>query len=285
LLRLVWTTDLHLDHAPTEMRERWLSLIANQTPAGLLIGGDIAESGSSLDWLRQLAYSTSCPIYFVLGNHDFYDQSIRITRQNVVRLCREHEHLHYLTDCGSIPLRDATSHQVAAYLIGEDAWGDGTCGNFEKSFVKLADFSRILDFKTLSQEKRKDLLIELGRLSAERLTTKLESVPESTERVIILTHVPPFVEACWYEGKTADEHWSPFFVCGQMGVVLRKFAEMRPRCQVVVLCGHTHHQGVTQPLENLIVHTGQSVIGHPSIVGTLIIDNQEIAIETYSDPI
>lgn len=283
MLRLVWTTDLHLDHAPPEMQERWLSLIASQSPTGLLIGGDIAESGGAGQWLQHLAQSTNCPIYFVLGNHDFYDQSVRITRQNIVRLCREHEHLHYLTDCTGIPLIDTSDRKPIAYLIGEDAWGDGTCGDFENSFVKLADFARIPDFKTLTEEKRKELLQELGRHSAERLATKLQSVPNNTNRLIVLTHVPPFVEACWYEGKTADENWSPFFVCGQTGVVLRNFAQANPNCQVVVLCGHTHHRGTTQPLSNLVVYTGESEIGHPSIAGSLVIQKHAMTMETHGD--
>ena len=47
--------------------------------------------------------------------------------------------------------------------------------------------------------------------------TNPESLPDDTRSVIVLTHVPPFREACWYQGHTTDDHWAPFFVCGEVG--------------------------------------------------------------------
>ena len=78
---------------------------------------------------------------------------------------------------------------------------------------------------------------------------------------MIATHVPPFREACWYEGKTTNDDWAPFFVCGGVGDVLKEIAASTPDRQYTVLCGHTHHDGDATLLPNLHVHTGFSRYG------------------------
>lgn len=267
------------------MQERWLGVIASQPMDGLLIGGDIAESGQAIVWLERLVHQVHVPIYFVLGNHDFYDGTIRHTRQEIVRLCRKHEQLHYLTDCSPIELRQSSNlAEDSFYLVGEDAWGDATKGDFDNSFVKLSDFSRIRDFATLTSSQQKSELQSLGSHSAKRLSEKLKSLPAETRNILVLTHVPPFVESCWYKGQTADKHWSPFFVCGQTGEVLERFASEYPDRQIVVLCGHSHHAGSTRLSTNLVVHTGNAEVGDPSFVGTLEIKHATIELDRL-DPI
>ncbi len=106
---------------------------------------------------------------------------------------------------------------------------------------------------------------QLGAESAERLLEKLQSLPEGTREVLVATHVPPFREACWHEGKTTDDHWAPFFVCGQVGHVLRRYAVEHPQVKLTVLCGHTHSGGEAVIEPNLIVYTAGAVYGHPKL--------------------
>lgn len=258
-----------------------MSLIANQDWDGLLISGDIAEKGMSRTWLQRLVHEMKRPIYFVLGNHDFYGESIPFARQETIRLCREQQNLHYLTDCSPIRLMEiGDESSPPTYLVGDDGWGDATTGDFERSFVKLADFDKISDFMSLKPHQQKAQLQELGLHSAQRLTTKLQKISEDDARIIVLTHVPPFVESCWYEGKTADQDWSPFFVCGQTGDALRSYASKHPNRQIIVLCGHCHHAGVTKPLNNLVVYTAEASIGNPSVAGKLDINHDSILLNS-----
>lgn len=282
MLQLVWTTDLHLDHAPIDKQERWLRLITSQACDGLLIGGDLAEDGKALTWLEHIASSVDCPIYFVFGNHDYYGQSISQLQQEIIRSCREHDQLHYLTDCSAIPLSSSMREsQTGFYLVGDDGWGDATEGDFENSFVQLADFARITDFASASDRDRKRFLRELGLVSAQRLAAKLTAVPNDAKHVLVLTHVPPFVDACWYEGKTADSNWSPFFVCGQIGDVLEQYAIDHPECKTTVLCGHTHHSGFVKRRKNLVLYTGAAELGNPSFAGKITIDAQTMTVESH----
>jgi predicted phosphohydrolase len=233
----------------------WADELMAYAPDSLLITGDLSEGDDVAYQLRCIAETFDRPIYFVLGNHDFYGTSIGSTRQQMVELTREVEHLHYLTDCGPVFLADD------AVLIGDDGWGDATAGDFENSTVRLNDFDRIADFRDSHPEHWPAILRREGGGSAARIANKLASLPATVRHVLIATHVPPFREACWYEGHTTDDNWAPFFVCGLVGEALRLAAESSPERMHTVLCGHTHHDGDAEILPNLIVHTGYSRYG------------------------
>ena len=66
----------------------------------MLITGDIAEAPSLGDLLSDVASALRTPIYFVLGNHDFYRGSIPRVREAVVDLCRRSEWLAWLPAAG-----------------------------------------------------------------------------------------------------------------------------------------------------------------------------------------
>lgn len=265
-MRLVWTTDPHLNHVAESTRQQWFETIASHGPDGIVISGDISEGDDVVFQISRLAQVFSVPIHFVLGNHDFYCSSISKTRQQVIAACREHDHLHYLTDESTCELIDGV------FLVGEDGWGDATAGDYEGSHIRLNDFAMIDDFRLAPASDWKQRLNVLGAESAQRLAAKIEALPFEARQVLVVTHVPPFCEACWYEGKTTDENWSPFFVCGQVGQLLLRQANARPNCQFTVLCGHTHHHGIATLAANLVVHTGGAVYGQPNIEGVVRIE-------------
>jgi 3',5'-cyclic AMP phosphodiesterase CpdA len=81
-MRLAWATDIHLDHATESARRRFCQAVNEQADA-LVVTGDIAESRILGTALTALATLTELPVYFVLGNHDFYRGSIAGTRRQV----------------------------------------------------------------------------------------------------------------------------------------------------------------------------------------------------------
>lgn len=258
-MRLVWTTDIHLNHVQIDAWDRWVDQINAADGDAIVITGDISEADDVTFQLRRIAESFSLPIFFVLGNHDFYASSIGTTRGRASAVAREVESLHYLTDSNCIEL------SPGRYLVGEDGWGDATIGDYESSTVRLNDFVAIKDFNRIDPISWPRLLREQGAESAERLLQKLNALPGDAIEVIVATHVPPFREACWYEGKTTDDNWAPFFVCGQVGRVLQQCANENPSLQITVLCGHTHHGGVAEMAPNLVVYTASAQYGKPSV--------------------
>lgn len=253
--RIAWVTDPHFDHATLDTWQAWADELDRQRPTSIVLTGDISEGLDVAYQLRCIAETFAIPIYFVLGNHDFYGKSISETRRDMIDLARDVEHLHYLTDHGVIVPCDGFA------IVGEDGWGDATHGDYAGSMVRLNDFALIEDFHRSDPACWHSMLQDEGRQAGERLRHKLQSVPDATEHVLIATHVPPFREACWYEGQTTNDQWAPFFVCGGVGDVLLDLARCNPNCHYVVLCGHTHSDGDAEILPNLKIHTGHSRYG------------------------
>lgn len=253
--RLAWITDPHFDHAKLDTWQRWAEALRAHRPTCLVLTGDLSEGDDVAYQLRCLAETFDTPIYFVLGNHDFYGKTIAQTRRDLIDLAREVDNLHYLTDSGPV------LPQAGFAMVGEDGWGDATRGDYAGSSVRLNDFALIEDFRNTAPDQWQAMLQHEGQQAAARLTQKLTSLPDTVDHVLIATHVPPFRAACWYEGKTTNDDWAPFFVCGAVGDALTEIATANPARTYTVLCGHTHHDGDAEILPNLKVHTGYSRYG------------------------
>jgi 3',5'-cyclic-AMP phosphodiesterase len=264
--RIVWSTDLHLDAADRAQYQLFFDLIAAHEPDLILIGGDISNGLSSLFHLTTISKRIDKPVYFVLGNHDFYYGSIFENRKEAEKLTREVPNLHYLTHNGIIPLSEQTA------LIGHDGWSDAKAGDYENSDVMLNDYFFIDELKRLTQEERQKKLNSLGEEAAEHLKKNLIEALKTYDRVVILTHVPPFEESCLYEGLPADDHWTPHFVGKSTGNAIEAVMKENPDKQLLVLCGHSHWGQDIQILPNLRVVTGHSDLGIPNVQGLIFVD-------------
>jgi len=87
-MRLAWLTDIHLNFLDDLEPEQSLETIADKADA-FAITGDIGESPDITGYLKLMESILRKPIYFVLGNHDFYRGSIAETRGEVARLAEE----------------------------------------------------------------------------------------------------------------------------------------------------------------------------------------------------
>ncbi len=262
-MRIVWVTDIHLNFLRPKERSAFYASIVDAQPEGIFITGDIAEAPCLRELLLEMQQAIAVPIYFVLGNHDFYHGSIERVRRDVQDWCLTQSGLHYLSTSEPVELRPKT------VLLGHDGWGDGRLGNHEQSPVRLSDQELIRDFQGLNREVILGTLQALGDDAAQNLSETFSKTSESYEEIICLTHVPPFKEACWYQGKTGNDDWLPYFACKAVGDVLLEIAEDRPHATITVLCGHTHHSGTVQMLPNLRVLTGFAEYGEPCISDVL----------------
>jgi 3',5'-cyclic-AMP phosphodiesterase len=182
----------------------------------------------------------------VLGNHDYYRSSIAAVRGAMERL----------DDVATwLPAHEPLRLSAKTVMLGVDGWGDARCGDLE-STVELSDWKLIEDFRKCPQrEARIEVLNRLGGNEARALRVRLENVP-ATEQLLVLTHVPPFPEACVYGGEQSTPPWLPWFTCISTGEVLVEYAKAHPDQHVLVLCGHSHGAGTFRPLPNLEVRTG-----------------------------
>ncbi len=254
-MKLLWITDPHLDHLDGEGLKAWLKRLEQHDGDGVLITGDIAESDSVCAFLEQCC-SVATPIWFVLGNHDAYGSSIDDTQQRLRRLTDQVEGLHYLT------FEEPFEYAPGEYLIGEDGWADGRAGDFLASDIMLNDYRHIDELKELTHASRFEVLKRLGDQAAQRLEGQLQILRSNVVRhITIATHVPPFAEACWYQGSNEINAWTPHFTAVAVGHVLRRAATNRPDVEFIVLCGHTHHAGRVRILPNLTIVTGDADYG------------------------
>lgn len=244
-MRATWLTDIHLNFLRPYALQQFYAAVAAEQPDVLLITGDIAESDSVVRFVDELADAARAPAYFVLGNHDYYRSSIRIVREQVARVKRG----AYLPTAAPVQLTERV------IMVGIDGWGDARCGDLDAT-VKLSDWHLIDELKRRpDRDARNAELQRLGANEARALRERLAALP-ATPELLVLTHVPPFVEACVYDGLPSEPAWQPWFTCIATGEVLAAYAAAHPETHVTVLCGHSHGVGLFQPLVNLDVRTG-----------------------------
>lgn len=266
MTRLVWTTDIHLNFLSTQQVDEFLQTLRSHSPTAILIGGDIAEADSIERYLLFLEREMEVPIYFVLGNHDFYRGSIADVRSRVAELCRRAPTLEWLPDAGVLEVAPGIA------LIGHDGFYDARLGNAWGTRVQLSDFRFIQELAWVDRAERNRRLAALGDEAARYFRESLTQAFGSFRQVLLLTHVPPFREACWHEGRISDDDWLPFFTCRAAGEALIELSESNPTRKLLVLCGHTHGEGYARVLPNLEVFTGRATYGAPTVSGTLVTD-------------
>ena len=87
-MKLAWVTDIHLNFLDPSERTRFCDRIKETQPDGVLVGGDIAKATTFESELRRMERRIQKPIWFVLGNHDFYGGSVAGVRERAAALSR-----------------------------------------------------------------------------------------------------------------------------------------------------------------------------------------------------
>ncbi len=262
--KLAWATDVHFDHVGDTGLDSFAEAVTARGVDGLVLTGDIAEADSIADRLTRLARRLQRPIWFVLGNHDHYGGSVERVQALIRKLVAEEEHLHWLVAEEVVELAPGVA------LVGHGGWGDARFGDPLGTPVRIADHWRIEDLQGLEAAALTERLRELGDEAAEYLGRVTRRALASHERVIVATHVPPFVEACDHPGPIVADHWLPFFACQATGQAIREAArEAPPGHEVTVLCGHTHTACEASLAPNLRVRTGGATYGRPAIADIL----------------
>lgn len=243
-MRLIWLTDIHFDFLSKQQRTAFLSTLVAQAPMAVLLGGDLSTAPRLAEDLEAISVALKMPVYFVLGNHDFYFGSIAGVREQVRRLSRKKKKLIWLEDVVYAHLSD----EVA--LVGHGCWGDGRAGDYWGSGLELSDFFLIEDFKGLRKSERLPLLNRLGDEAADHLGRFCREAARHYRKVIVLTHAVPFFETCLHEGRPNPEGL-PFFCCKKAGETLTAVAMEFPGVEFTVLSGHTHSHAHQLILPNL----------------------------------
>ncbi len=260
---MAWATDIHLNFLGDDGIDRFCDTLSAEEPDAFVITGDISEAPTLEGHLKHLAERLDRPIYFVLGNHDYYDGSIARVREKVTRLAAGHPLLHWLPQSGLVALSEDTA------LVGHGGWGDALLGNGRTTSVRLNDSRLIEELAGLEHLESLPTLARLGEEAATSLKPHLSEAVARFDKVVVATHVSPYRASCWHMGEPSDGDWAPFFTCKAMGDLLSATFGSARTCQGTVLCGHSHSGGKAQILPNLEVLTGGAEYGAPSMVQML----------------
>ena len=249
---LLWITDAHLDHLSDTAEDAWFEKLGKTQADMLLLGGDTANARIFSRMLGRIEEVFSGKVALVAGNHDYYHTSIIDFRAKLAGLQRSGV-IVFEPGCQSKPIQLAES----VYLCGSGGWGDASAGYADAAGMALNDENLIAELRTGNLTTR---LRELGKESAKHLQKQLAAVPEGACCVIVLTHVPPWPETSWHEGRHSDAMALPRFCWQAGGKVISQAAERMPQTRFIVLCGHTHSDGICKNA-NITCHTAGSAYG------------------------
>ena len=254
-------TDTHLNFID-DIESWWADiLLANNDCDCFLFTGDVSTS-SNIQYVLDIFESTSKPVYYVLGNHDYYSTSIETLRDDIGK--RKPSNVTFLTQSNPIVL------SPTSILIGDDGWYDGRNGTYWASNESLNDFRYIKEFKGHGKQARLMIMQRYADRSANRISELIKKAivdhPQMND-LYIATHVPPFANAAWYMGKKSNNDFLPFFSNFCVGSSIESSSkEFRESGKNVwVYCGHTHCFGVTSPAENLNVITSGAQYYKPKV--------------------
>lgn len=233
--KYLWYTDTHLDKLFPWTLFRFIRHIVKENPKGIFLTGDISNGVFTCFHLKLLAKYIKCPIYFVLGNHDYHLTSIEKQHQKIRALCKKYPNLIWMTESDVIDLH----HEVG--LIGTEGWYDAQLGN-PKYLKATMDWFMTEEFRKLpNMAARIEAFRALADKSCTILEDKLEkALAQDFKTIYILTHFPPWKEATRDEGTFLEKYFLPYNVNLRLGQMIERVMLDRKKRNVTVLAGHTH---------------------------------------------
>lgn len=248
--RLLWLSDTHLNSIPFWLRERYFTRHVNAHDFdSIVITGDISTGKHlkrDLIWLTQTFQEL--PIYYVLGNHDYYGRGFQKTHHMVQPLAISHPNLTWLTET------DVVSLSPSVALVGHEGWYSASFGN-PLDMKWALDWFRISEMQCLSILDRIAMFGMLASQSALHIRRKVMAAVQSHDTILIATHFPPHAESTSSIGRFRD-FWMSYRTNVPMGDVLLQLAEEFPHKKFIVLAGHTHIPCSVSVRDNLEFHVG-----------------------------
>lgn len=254
-MKLAWLSDIHVDFLSDSQLQELFSEVKSYSLDAILITGDISDS-RRLENDLQILKSLSIPIFFVLGNHDYYYSRVYPVKKKIETLAKNSENLVYLSDGKTVELIPST------LLVGQDGWADGRYDSFKRSLIELNDYYYIKSFEGLPKQERIKVLQSIADKEARKLQNTLRlAVIRHPKRIVVATHVPPFRELCLDRSGKIDPQYVPHFSSKATGDVLLDIANENPDIEFLCLCGHTHTETQKQILQNLEVRAAYAKRG------------------------
>ena len=244
--KILWLTDTHLTFSFLWKKYSLIKYLKNIGADALFLSGDISN-GFFIDYIiYYLANHLNIPIYFVLGNHDYYFKNISNIHNDLKFLTKKYENLHWLTE------NDVLELKPNICVIGSEGWYD--CNYDDINYLKLnLDLKFIRDFRKIKKYEQKfQTLKDMANNSANLIEKKLlNALNLGYKQIYLITHIPPFKEATKDEGTILESFWLPYNANSILGEKIKNIMVNFPDRKLTILCGHTHDR-VTININNNI---------------------------------
>lgn len=272
--RIAWCTDIHLDHLKSDQDiVKFSETIKSRNVEGVIITGDISNSQSIVLHLSMLERLLQFPVYFVLGNHDYYGSDVATVREQMKEVSNMSGFLRYLPTTPYVTLSPSTA------LIGHDGWYDALYGDYKKSQFVMADWRAIRDFvdvNSMLDERTPNYsnivmkARELASGAVQHVHAAIKGAIRHHKNIVIATHFPPFEKLHRFRGKPGDFSVVPWYTSKMMGDLILSAAKSFPDVNFTVLAGHTHGFCSERIAGNVHCYVGGATYGAPSVADVLI---------------
>lgn len=245
---LLWATDLHLNYFSDEYIINFAKSIKEQykSASGLIISGDISIGTRLEKDLKNLLYGIQLPIYYVLGNHDYWYLSFN----EIDKICSNLDKYNGLFNLNKCVI-DIGDDKI---ISGFNGWYDCRLGSINNDYF-MNDWVKILDFANKNPIEISQNRSFLSFGFKERIL-KNDYI---NKNIIVVTHFPPF--------KTLIKNKNDikcYYGSSDSGLILN---DLKPFFKkIICLCGHTHSKAKLIK-DNLYCYVGEACRGKPSISG------------------
>lgn len=266
-MKMIWCSDLHYNFIKLDEIKKFHDSIndeiqqqksENDEVACMVITGDISEGDKILDHLLLIERDISVPVYFVCGNHDFWNASMS-------QLTIELSSFSSRSKCKFLNSSSFVKLSETCAIVGQNGWYDTMNGDLNQTSFYMNDWNKIHEFRGKSIHEIIRLSKSLAQVAADSIKRDVQlAVSQGFKEIVIATHVPPFVECCFHKGKKTDAGTLPWYSSGLMGNALADVASENRDVDFKVFCGHTHSPSSVQIFENMNVSVSRAEYGHPS---------------------
>lgn len=258
-----WATDIHLDFLVNQPNKLlgFMESLVKTNPTGIFLTGDLSIAKDVVYHLSALERVVQRPIYFVLGNHDYYGSSIQEIRKTMRELNSISPFLRYM------PLMPYYALSSKTAVVGHDGWYDAFYGADSHSRLQMRDWQAIHEFREVNGNIA--TIVSVARKLAfdgvQHVHDGIKRAVRYHKNIIVLTHYPPFREAYVSAGNAENDDACPWFTSKMMGDMLLDASRSFPQHTFTVLCGHTHAKFSGKIKDNLTVHVGGAEYYQPAL--------------------
>lgn len=239
----LWATDLHLNYFSNDYINNFGKSLKKYNAKALIVSGDISLGNRFKNDIQVLSESIGIPIYYVLGNHDYWYSSI--SEINLISKELQSNNIYNL-NYNIVEINNSTA------LLGFDGWYD--CNYLIDPEYKMSDWHKIKDFKDKDPIQYS---IELSKSFYYFKDVSLKAKEIGYVNQLIVTHVPPYKELIIEK---------PFsFYCSSFSGEMLNSLELN---KIVCLSGHTHNRS-SYIKNNIKTYVGEACRGKPSVCGLI----------------